>query len=240
MWEWKSKDGSIIKFNNFITAGELQDVFADNPEKFAKTYYEGFEPHWRFAAEFVEIDYFAYYREGVLLGIVWFTDIEGPLEGAEIHYCLFKNGFRYFNEFAERVMDGVPYKRLIAWFPDTPSYSRSMKFCKMYRFKEYKVMGAWKFSAYENMMVQLRMFVREKQLKKEEKRMEPCNETIENNFRYHKPKDGQNDKYEKLRAKAKELAYMIDHLCPHSREKSLATTKLEESVMWANASIARN
>jgi hypothetical protein len=63
---------------------------------------------------------------------------------------------------------------------------------------------------------------------------------IENNFKYHAPKEGQQEKYQDLRAKAKELAYMIEELCPGSREKSLAMTKLEESVMWANASIARN
>lgn len=66
------------------------------------------------------------------------------------------------------------------------------------------------------------------------------NKTIENNFKYHAPKDGQAEKYQELRSKAKELAYMINELCPDSREKSLAMTKLEESVMWANASIARN
>lgn len=66
------------------------------------------------------------------------------------------------------------------------------------------------------------------------------NPQIENNFKYHAPKEGQPAKYEALREKAKELAYMIDEECPNSREKSLAMTKLEESVMWANASIARN
>lgn len=66
------------------------------------------------------------------------------------------------------------------------------------------------------------------------------NAIIENNFRYHTPKDGQPEKYEALRNKAKELAYLYDELAPNSREKSVAMTKLEESVMWANASIARN
>nr|DAH16621.1 MAG TPA: Neurotransmitter-gated ion-channel transmembrane region [Caudoviricetes sp.] len=66
------------------------------------------------------------------------------------------------------------------------------------------------------------------------------NNQIENNFMYHSPKDGQAEKYEEIRAKWKELAYLIDGICPNSREKSLAMTKLEESVMWANASIARN
>lgn len=66
------------------------------------------------------------------------------------------------------------------------------------------------------------------------------NEQIENNFKYHSPKEGQPEKYTALRSKAKELAYLIDELAPQSREKSLAMTKLEESIMWANASIARN
>lgn len=63
---------------------------------------------------------------------------------------------------------------------------------------------------------------------------------IENNFTYHAPKEGQPEKYQVIRDKAKELAYVIDEAAPESREKSLAMTKLEEAVMWANASIARN
>jgi hypothetical protein len=63
---------------------------------------------------------------------------------------------------------------------------------------------------------------------------------IENAFQYHAPKPGQPEKYEALRSKAKELAYLINDSCPNSRERSLAMTQLEQSVMWANASIARN
>jgi hypothetical protein len=70
--------------------------------------------------------------------------------------------------------------------------------------------------------------------------MPALNEAIENNFQYHAPKEGQPEKYEALRHKAKELAYMIDELCPTSREKYQAMTDLENAVMWANASIARN
>lgn len=66
------------------------------------------------------------------------------------------------------------------------------------------------------------------------------NNQIENNFMYHAPKAGQQEKYEAIRGKAKELAYLIDEECPPSREKSLAMTNLEESVMWANAAVARN
>lgn len=63
---------------------------------------------------------------------------------------------------------------------------------------------------------------------------------IDNNFRYHAPKDGQPEKYEEIRAQAKALAEKLVTLCPPSRELSLALTELETAVMWANASIARN
>lgn len=64
--------------------------------------------------------------------------------------------------------------------------------------------------------------------------------SIENNFKYHPPKPGQAERYEALREKAKELAKLIDKECPQSFEKAHALTNLEQSVMWANASIARN
>ena len=63
---------------------------------------------------------------------------------------------------------------------------------------------------------------------------------IENAFTCHAPKDGQPEKYQAIREKAKELAYLIQELVPPSREQSLAMTKLEECSMWANAGIARN
>ncbi len=63
---------------------------------------------------------------------------------------------------------------------------------------------------------------------------------IETNFKYHPPRGGQADKYKEIRALAKIMAGHYNENCPHSRELSLAITKLEESVMWANASIARH
>lgn len=63
---------------------------------------------------------------------------------------------------------------------------------------------------------------------------------VENVFTNHTPKAVQAEKYEKLRAKAKELAYLIQEITPVTREQSLALTKLEESIFFANASIARN
>jgi hypothetical protein len=62
---------------------------------------------------------------------------------------------------------------------------------------------------------------------------------IENRFTYHAPKPGQPETYELIRNKAKEFAILLDRECPDSREKSLAITKIEEAVFWANASIAR-
>ena len=63
---------------------------------------------------------------------------------------------------------------------------------------------------------------------------------LENRFTYHKPFGDQPQRYEQLRAKAKELAKLIRDTCPHSRERSVALTELESAIMWANASIARN
>lgn len=67
-----------------------------------------------------------------------------------------------------------------------------------------------------------------------------ANPAIENNFSYHVPKEGQPAKYEAIRAKAKELAYLIDSVVPKSREQSVAMTNLEQVVFWANAGLARN
>jgi hypothetical protein len=66
------------------------------------------------------------------------------------------------------------------------------------------------------------------------------NPQFENIFKYHAPKAGQPEKYKAIRDKAKEFAYIIEELAPNSRERSVALTKLEESMMWANAAIARN
>ena len=59
-------------------------------------------------------------------------------------------------------------------------------------------------------------------------------------FTYHPPKNEQQKRvYEDIRAIAAQFAYDLNNMCPDSREKSLAITKLEECVMWANAAIAR-
>lgn len=68
----------------------------------------------------------------------------------------------------------------------------------------------------------------------------PTGYPIDVNFTYHRPFGDQQERYEALRAKAKELAILINTTTPSSREQSLALTNLEQAVMWANAAIARN
>lgn len=62
---------------------------------------------------------------------------------------------------------------------------------------------------------------------------------IDIKFSYHPPKEGQPELYKEIRSRAKECAIFITQSCPPSRETSLALTKLEEAVFWANAAIAR-
>lgn len=63
---------------------------------------------------------------------------------------------------------------------------------------------------------------------------------LNNNFTYHAPKETQPERYEMIRTEAKNFASNLMRNCPPSRELSLALTALEDAVMWANASIARN
>lgn len=60
------------------------------------------------------------------------------------------------------------------------------------------------------------------------------------NFTYHRPGGDQGDRYTEIRTLSGQYADVLNRLCPASRELSLAMTKLEEVVFWANAAIARN
>lgn len=64
---------------------------------------------------------------------------------------------------------------------------------------------------------------------------------LKTRFKHH-PTRNRDDVFahEAVRNKCYETALAIDRLCPDSREKSLAMTKLEEAMMWANAAIARD
>ena len=65
-------------------------------------------------------------------------------------------------------------------------------------------------------------------------------EELYNRFTYHKPDEEQIKHYDSIRSLARILAEDIVQRCPESREQSLALSRLEEAVFWANASIARN
>lgn len=60
---------------------------------------------------------------------------------------------------------------------------------------------------------------------------------MSNRFNYMKVDEEQKGNMESVRKGAKELEKHIELNCPPSREKSLAITKLEEAIMWANKSI---
>ncbi len=68
------------------------------------------------------------------------------------------------------------------------------------------------------------------------------NPQIAHNFRYHPPVGAAVVDHERVRAKARELAELIDEVLPPKagREKATAITKCEEAMMWACAGIARH
>lgn len=57
-------------------------------------------------------------------------------------------------------------------------------------------------------------------------------------FTFQPTKEGQLEKYQAIRKKAKELAYVIDQNAPRSLDTDTAIRKLREAVMFANAAIA--
>lgn len=61
-----------------------------------------------------------------------------------------------------------------------------------------------------------------------------------NNFTYHQPDNLRIVKHQRIRESLNVVADMLVADCPESRELSLALTKLEEAMFWANAAIARN
>lgn len=69
--------------------------------------------------------------------------------------------------------------------------------------------------------------------------MDVPSDELRNRFTYHAPHGDQAERYGEIRAKALEYAELICKLTPASREQSLALTKLDEAVFFANAAIAR-
>ena len=63
-------------------------------------------------------------------------------------------------------------------------------------------------------------------------------EDIENWFTYHKPQDGQQERYQEIRDAAKLLAHTIRNCTAPSADQTAAIRKLRECVMTANQGIA--
>lgn len=60
-------------------------------------------------------------------------------------------------------------------------------------------------------------------------------------FQHHPPQNEFTvEAHETVRSALLETAELLNKTIPDGREKSMAITKLEEAMMWANASIARN
>ena len=66
------------------------------------------------------------------------------------------------------------------------------------------------------------------------------NYSKDNTFTYHEPFEETSKRSQEINTLAKMFSDLVDNLVPKSREASLAQTKIEEAVMWANAGIARN
>lgn len=59
-------------------------------------------------------------------------------------------------------------------------------------------------------------------------------------FRFHRADEAKAARHAIVRQKCFELATELNSLLPEGREKSLAITKLEEVMFWANGAIARS
>lgn len=65
-------------------------------------------------------------------------------------------------------------------------------------------------------------------------------EEFNKRFTYHPPKQNAIDYFDSIRSLGSEFATFVNENCPEGREANLALTKIEEAIMWANASIARD
>jgi hypothetical protein len=63
---------------------------------------------------------------------------------------------------------------------------------------------------------------------------------LKNRFAFHTGSPMQGQLHAAVRNNAHTLAIFLNEICPDSPELSLAMTKIEEAMFWANAAIARD
>lgn len=66
------------------------------------------------------------------------------------------------------------------------------------------------------------------------------NKEIANRYKYHAPNQEQVEKYNRIREIIMDTAVELDFLCVDSPELEQALNHLDMTMMFANASIARN
>lgn len=62
---------------------------------------------------------------------------------------------------------------------------------------------------------------------------------IDQRFNYHLSDEDRVVTLDYVRGQCAHIAHCLDEVLPPGREKSLALTKLEETLMWSNASISK-
>lgn len=62
---------------------------------------------------------------------------------------------------------------------------------------------------------------------------------IQRRFSFYPPSEDRALEHTRVRVECREFALYLDEVLTDGREKTLALTKLEEVMFWANAAIAR-
>lgn len=65
------------------------------------------------------------------------------------------------------------------------------------------------------------------------------NQEILSRFSYHVADEAAAQQMEAIRVKVRDLAFLIQDLCPHSKEKATALTQLSFVMMAANSAIVQ-
>lgn len=62
---------------------------------------------------------------------------------------------------------------------------------------------------------------------------------LDKRFNYHAPDEDKASCHQAVREAARRMAVSVLQATPKGREQSLALTKIEEAMFWANAAVAR-